>query len=63
MNFIVNNWQKMWQSLAVILPIIVAVLYALINSVVDANLIPLEWLPIVMIVSGYLGRIIKQPKL
>ena len=63
MNFIVNNWQKMWQSLAVILPIIVAVLYALINSVVDANLIPLEWLPIAMIASGYLGRIIKQPKL
>lgn len=63
MNFIVKNWSKMWKSLAVILPIVVAVLYALINGVVDANLIPLEWLPIAMIVSGFLGRIIKQPKL
>lgn len=63
MNFIVKNWSKMWQSLAVILPSVVAVLYALINGFVDANLIPLEWLPIAMIVSGFLGRIIKQPKL
>jgi hypothetical protein len=62
MKFI-NNWSKMYKSLSVILPIIVAVLYALINSVVDANLMPVEFLPVAMIISGYLGRIIKQDSL
>ena len=60
---LINNWSSMYKSLSVILPIIMAVLYALITSVVDADLIPIEFLPIAMIVSGYLGRIIKQPKL
>jgi len=60
---LINNWSQMYKSLAVVLPIVVAMIYALINGLADANLIPTEYLPIAMIIVGYLGRIIKQPKL
>lgn len=60
---LVNNWTRMWKSLAVILPALVAVAYALMNHFIANNQIPIEYLPVAMIISGYLGRIVKQPKL
>lgn len=60
---LVNNWTRMYKSLAVVLPALVAVAYALMNHFIANNQIPIEYLPIAMIISGYLGRIVKQPKL
>ena len=60
---LISNWQKMWKSLAVILPFITTVVYAVITYYIDANLIPVGFLPVAIVISGYLGRIIKQPKL
>lgn len=59
---LVNNWERMWKSLAVILPFITTVIYAVITYYIDANLIPVG-LAIVVLIVGFLGRIIKQPKL
>lgn len=63
MNFIVKNWSKMWQSLAVILPLLVLLADTAVKYFIGTEAVPDGWLPIAMIVSGYLGRIIKQPKL
>lgn len=55
-----NNWQDKWKSLAVILPTVVTIAHAVSLYYIDGGLIPPEYLPIAVIVSSYLGRIIKQ---
>ena len=74
---LINNWQKMWKSLAVILPTIAVLIGVLLNALVAKGYIGGDvaeivqaalatasvGLAIVVLVVGFIGRIIKQPKL
>jgi ABC-type multidrug transport system permease subunit len=60
---LINNWQKMWKSLAVVLPTVAVFALALIGAATDSNFIPTEYMGFVVLVTAFLGRIIKQPKL
>ena len=60
---LIQDWQKMYKSLAVILPTVVVFALAIIGAATDSNLIPPEYMGFVVLVTGFLGRIIKQPKL
>ena len=60
---LINNWQKMYKSLAVVFPTVVVFALALIGAATDSNLIPTEYMGFVVLVTAFLGRIIKQPKL
>lgn len=73
----INNWQKMYKSLAVILPTVAVLIGVLLNALVDKGYIDGSiaelvrtalatdsvGLAIVVLVVGFVGRIIKQPKL
>ena len=74
---LISNWQKMWKSLAVILPTVAVLIGVLLNALVDKGYIGGDvaeivqaalatdsvGLAIVVLVAGFIGRIIKQPKL
>lgn len=74
---LINNWQKMWKSLAVILPTVAVLIGVMLNALVDKGYIDggvaevvqaalatdSVGLAIVVLVVGFIGRIIKQPKL
>ena len=74
---LINNWQKMWKSLAVILPTVAVLIGVLLNTLVAKDYIGGDvaeivqaalatdsvGLAVVVLVVGFLGRIIKQPKL
>lgn len=74
---LINNWQKMWKSLAVILPTLAVLISVGLNALVDKGYIDGSiaelvrtalatdsvGLAIVVLVVGFVGRIIKQPKL
>ena len=74
---LINNWQKMWKSLAVILPTVAVLIGVLLNALVAKGYIggyvaeivrvalasDSVGLAIVVLIAGFLGRIIKQPKL
>lgn len=74
---LINNWQKMYKSLAVILPTVAVLISVMLNALVDKGYIDGSiaeivraalatdsvGLAIVVLVVGFLGRIIKQPKL
>ena len=74
---LINNWQKMYKSLAVILPPIAVLIGVLLNALVDKGYIGGDaaeivqaalatnsvGLAIVVLIAGFLGRIIRQPKL
>lgn len=74
---LINNWQKMWKSLAVILPTVAVLIGVLLNALVDKGYIGGDvaeivqaalstnsvGLAIVVLVVGFIGRIVKQPKL
>lgn len=57
---LVKNWKEMWKSYAVLLPAVITAILLVIDSSVANNLIPTEFLPIVVFLSGFLGRIIRQ---
>lgn len=73
----INNWQKMWKSLAVILPTVAVLIGVMLNALVDKGYIDGSiaeivraalatdsvGMAIVVLVVGFLGRIVKQPKL
>lgn len=60
---LIKNWKDMWQSYAVWLPTIATFLVLNTDYAVTANLVPAEYVPIVVLVSGFIGRIIKQSEL
>ena len=74
---LINNWQKMYKSLAVILPTVAVLISVMLNALVDKGYIGGDvaevvqaalatdsvGLAIVVLIVGFLGRIIKQPKL
>ncbi len=74
---LINNWQKMWKSLAVILPTVAVLIGVMLNALVNKGYIGGDvaeivqtalatdsvGLAIVVLVVGFIGRIIKQPKL
>ena len=74
---LINNWQKMWKSLAVILPTVAVLISVLLNALVDKGYIGGDVAEIVqaalatdsvglavgVLVVGFIGRIIRQPKL
>ena len=74
---LINNWQKMWKSLAVILPTVAVLIGVMLNALVDRGYIGGDvaeivqaalatdsvGMAVVVLVVGFLGRIIKQPKL
>lgn len=57
---LINNWQKMWKSLAVILPTLATLLIVIADYLLQANLVPIAYVPLVVMVTGFIGRIIKQ---
>ena len=74
---LINNWQKMWKSLAVILPTVAVLIGVLLNALVAKGYIggsiaeivrvalasDSVGMAIVVLIVGFIGRIIKQPKL
>ena len=62
MNFIKDKTQG-FKSLAVWLPTLLSLLVVVLDFTVQTNLIPVMWIPVVVFVSGYIGRIIKQPQM
>lgn len=74
---LVDSWQKMYKSLAVILPTVVVLIGVMLNALVEKGYIDGSiaeivraalatdsvGLAIVVLVVGFVGRIIKQPKL
>ena len=74
---LINNWQKMWKSLAVILPTVAVLIGVLLNALVDKGYIGGDvaeivqaalandsvGMAVVVIITGFIGRIIKQPNL
>lgn len=74
---LINNWQKMYKSLAVILPTVAVLIGVLLNALVAKGYIGGDvaeiaqaalatdsvGLAIVVLVVGFIGRIVKQPKL
>lgn len=60
---LIKNWKDMWQSYAVWLPTIATFLLLNVDYALQANLVPVEYVPIVVLVSGFIGRIIKQSEL
>lgn len=60
---LVSNWKEAYKSLAVILPTLAVFALSLLDAAMQTNLVPVEYLPIVVAVSGFIGRIIKQPKI
>lgn len=57
---LIKNWSKMWSSLAVILPTIATLLIVIADYLLQANLVPIAYVPLVVMVTGFIGRIIKQ---
>ena len=62
-NILVRNWKKMWMSLAVVLPTVVTILLLGADAALDSGIIPVEYLPLVIFISGFIGRVISQPNL
>ena len=74
---LINNWQKMWKSLAVVLPTVAVLIGVLLNTLVAKGYIGGDvaeivqaalatdsvGLAVVVLVAGFIGRIIKQPKI
>lgn len=50
----------MWASLAVILPTLATLLIVIADYLLQANLVPIAYVPLVVMVTGFIGRIIKQ---
>lgn len=57
---LIKNWSKMWASLAVILPTLATLLIVIADYLLQANLVPIAYVPLVVMVTGFIGRIIKQ---
>ena len=60
---LVKNWQKAYKSLAVLLPTVAVFLLYMIEAAMQTNLVPEQWLPVVVFISGFIGRIVKQPNI
>lgn len=56
----VKNWQEVWKSLAVWFPFIIAALDAFLRLVQDSQLVPTQYLPLVILLSSAVGWIVKQ---
>lgn len=59
---LINDWSKAFRSLAVWLPIIATAIIAVLDILVQSNIVPIAYVPFIVAVSGFIGRIIKQPK-
>ncbi len=71
---LINNWQKMYKSLAVILPTVAVLIGVLLNALVEKGYIDggvadivqaalatdSVGLAVIVLISGFIGRIIKQ---
>lgn len=57
---IVSNWKQVYKSLAVMLPTVATGAYAITDWALGAGVVPPQYLPIVVAVSGTLGWTIKQ---
>ena len=57
---LVKNWKQMWKSYSVILPALITAILVVVDSTVANDLLPEQWLPIVVFISGFLGRVVKQ---
>ena len=57
---LINNWTEMYKSLAVIMPTVLTGLYVISTYALEQNIIPVEYVPFVVLISGFVGRIIKQ---
>lgn len=57
---IVSNWKQVYKSLAVMLPTVATGAYAITDWALGAGVVPPQYLPVVVAVSGTLGWIIKQ---
>lgn len=60
---LINNKLGALKSLAVWLPTLLTILVVVLDAVVQAQVIPTVWIPLVVFISGFLGRIIKQPSI
>lgn len=59
MKFI-SDKTSAFKSLAVWLPTIVSALLLFIDQALQLGVVPVEVIPLVVFVSGFLGRIVKQ---
>lgn len=59
-KLIVSNWKQVYKSLAVVLPTVVTGAYTITDWALGAGVVPPQYLPVVVAVSGALGWAIKQ---
>lgn len=57
---LVKNWKEVWKSLAVWFPAIVTAIYSFLEYSTSNDIIPVQFLPVAVVVSSILGWIIKQ---
>lgn len=57
---LIKNWKQMWKSYAVLLPALATAILLLVDASVANGFIPIELTPVVVFVSGWAGRAIKQ---
>lgn len=60
---LISNWQQAYKSLAVWLPTLAVFVLHFLDAAMQTNLVPNEWLPAVIFISGFVGRIVKQPNI
>ena len=59
----VKNWKEVYKSLAVWLPFIATGILAALNHANDVQIIPVEYVPLVVVITSALGWVIKQPNI
>ena len=62
-KFLATNWKKSYLSLAVWLPVITYTGNAFVEAVVKEQFIPAPYVPVVLLVTGLIGKAIKQRSL
>lgn len=60
---IINDKTQALKSLAVWFPTVLTFIVVLMDTAMQTQIVPTAYIPAVVFVSGFLGRIIKQPSL
>ena len=61
--YFIKNWKDMWQSYAIWLPALATFVVLNGDYMLQYNLVPDDFIPMVVLVTGFLGRVIKQPSM
>ncbi len=57
---VVKNWKEVWKSYAVLFPAVALSIHTILEAYLASTLVPESYLPVLVVVSGGLGWVIKQ---